>query len=241
MSDAYINIQNKTFPAHCESAVRVVIRNLEIRVSDREFLCLIGPSGCGKSTLLNLIAGIDRDYEGKIDLGTSGPRIGYVFQDPRLLPWRTVKQNILLGLPRGLSEKLNVSELLAELGIAECEKQYPGQLSLGMQRRVALARAFALKPDILLMDEPFVSLDEPNASRLRDLLVATWRHHRTTVIFVTHDIREALQVGDRILVLQGPPATIVREVRLDEPRAERSTDKLAHLHREIHTMISHCH
>ncbi len=233
MTQTQIRIERKSFPAGPDKPEQVILSNLEFNVRDGEFLCLIGPSGCGKSTLLNMVAGIDTGFSGQIDLGSRNPRIAYMFQEPRLLPWRTVGQNIRLGLPKAASNDLDMDELLAELGVSGCEHHFPRQLSLGMQRRVALARAFAIQPDLLLMDEPFVSLDEPNAQRLRRLLVDIWRRHRTSVIFVTHDIREALELADRVIVLSGTPARLVHEVHLQKEGPAIKEVDMVRMHREI--------
>ena len=134
-----------------------------------------GPSGGGKSTLLNIIAGLDKDFEGKIDLGGAGDTaLAFVFQSPRLLPWRTVYENIALALPEGDPRLANIPELLERVGLTEAANAYPEMISLGMQRRAALARGFVLEPELLLMDEPFVSLDDPTAQGLRELLVELW-------------------------------------------------------------------
>jgi NitT/TauT family transport system ATP-binding protein len=186
-----------------------------LAVEAAQFLCILGPSGCGKTTLLNLIAGLDQDFEGRISIergpGGDEPRIGYVFQEPALLPWRTVIENLRLVMGADqIARDLDLA-LLDAMGLLDYRDAYPKSLSLGMSRRVALARAFAVEPDLLLMDEPFVSLDESTADGLRRLLLQTWQAKPTTVLFVTHDSREAIQLAQRIIVLCAPPATIIRD------------------------------
>ncbi|WP_282606024.1 ABC transporter ATP-binding protein [Pelagibius sp. Alg239-R121] len=192
-----------------------VLKDIKLEVGFGEFVCILGPSGCGKTTLLNLVAGLDGTFDGRISVrqtnGRSEPRIGYVFQNPALLPWRTVGENLTLVMrPDQLGTGVE-RDLLAEMGLGDCYDAYPKDLSLGMSRRVALARALVIEPDLLLMDEPFVSLDESKASELRRLLTRAWKSRPMTVLFVTHDSREAIQLGQRIIVMAGSPATIQRD------------------------------
>ncbi len=196
-----ITVDAKTFGAVAGRAAQPVLRNVKLRILPRSFVVLTGPSGCGKSTLLNIVAGIDRDYQGRISFGAADPRIAFVFQTPRLLPWRTVRENIALPLPLGDPRHDGIPELLQRVGLSDAATAYPERLSLGMQRRVAIARGFVLQPDILLMDEPFVSLDDPTADGLRTLVVELWQRHQTTVLFVTHDRTEALRLATRIVRL----------------------------------------
>ena len=189
---------------------RTVIQDLRFTLDDREILALAGPSGCGKTTLLRLIGGLDKAFEGSIRWHTAGPpAIGTVFQEPRLLPWRTVQQNIdLVGPP----DPAYGAALLDVLGLRASTGLYPPALSLGMARRVALARAFAVKPEVLLLDEPFVSLDPAMAAQGRSLLLDAWHARRCAALIVTHDLAEAACLADRILLLSSGPAAIVREM-----------------------------
>ncbi|NOT71683.1 MAG: ATP-binding cassette domain-containing protein [Hyphomicrobium sp.] len=216
-----IRVDRKVFPAVGERDEQLVLSNVAFEVEPRSFLVLTGPSGCGKSTLLNIVAGLDTDYEGAIDLGPGKDRMTYIFQSPRLLPWRTVYDNILLALPDGDPRVANIPAMLARVGLTEAANAYPERLSLGMQRRASLARGFILEPDILLMDEPFVSLDDPTAQSLRQLLIELWNSHPTTVIFVTHDRAEAVQLGTRILRLAPGRASVVQDARVRLTPAER--------------------
>jgi len=179
-----------------------VLRNVSLEVEPRSFLVVTGPSGCGKSTLLNIVAGLDRDYAGLVRFGTPSPRLAFIFQSPRLLPWRTVEENVALALPEHDRRLAGIPELLARVGLAGAETAFPERLSLGMQRRAAIARAFVVEPDILLMDEPFVSLDDPTADALRALVLDLWRRTSATVLFVTHDRTEAVRLATRVVRLR---------------------------------------
>ncbi|WP_342633768.1 ABC transporter ATP-binding protein [Hansschlegelia zhihuaiae] len=215
MSGLTVEIADKTFPASDGAPERALYRDFRLEVADRSFVALLGPSGLGKTTLLNIVAGVDKDFRGKVAFTSEKPRIGYAFQSPRLLPWRTVLDNVLLALPKGREHVERARAVLGEMGLGDAERVFPERLSLGMQRRVALARAFALEPDLLLMDEPFVSLDEQTAEKLRDLLADLIQRRPTTVLFVTHDSREAVRLADRVVVLAGPPVRIERDVRVE--------------------------
>lgn len=206
-----IRIQRKLFHAIGGRADNLVLSNVSVDIEPRSFVVLTGPSGCGKSTLLNIVAGLDTDYDGIIDFGSEKPDLTYIFQSPRLLPWRTVAENIALPLPDGDVRHAGIPELLERVGLTEAANAYPERISLGMQRRAALARGFVLEPNILLMDEPFVSLDDPTAQGLRALLIDLWVRRPTTVIFVTHDRTEAVMLGTRILRMAGGSASIVQD------------------------------
>lgn len=195
------------------------LSGVAFKVSPGKFVCLTGPSGCGKTTTLKLILGLDKDFEGRI--GLPAGRVAAVFQEPRLLPWRSVEDNVRLAMPEELAA-VQLTALFDLLGLAGTEKLYPGELSLGMARRVALARAFALQPALLTLDEPFVSLDDETASRLRGLLMQVWSARPTTALMVTHNLREAVELADRIIVLSPRPGRIVAEHRIDIPRTERT-------------------
>jgi NitT/TauT family transport system ATP-binding protein len=200
------------------------IEGLSFDVAENDFVCILGPSGSGKTTTLNLIAGLDTEFSGEITRAEAlrERRLGYVFQTPRLLPWRSVMDNILLAAGESAANRAAAGELLKEVGLAGFEGAYPGQLSLGMQRRAALARAFAVEPGLLLMDEPFVSLDEATAARLRALLAELWRERPVTVLFVTHDSREAIQLGRRLLVLSASPARLIADLPVPLSVEERA-------------------
>lgn len=201
---------------------RVLFSDLRLDLAEGEFVCLVGPSGCGKTTLLNMIAGLDHQYEGHIAFARprAATRIGYVFQEPRLLPWRTVAENIALALPAGIDTR-EAKRLCEQVGLIDIGHLYPEQLSLGMSRRVALVRAFAIEPDLLLMDEPLVSLDPPTARKIRQLLMQLWQERPHTILFVTHDLREAIELADRLIFLSPSPSRICGDIPVELPRYQR--------------------
>jgi NitT/TauT family transport system ATP-binding protein len=207
-----------------------VLGELAFSLAHGEVAALVGPSGCGKTTLLRIIAGLDRDFEGSVALPAHGT-LGMVFQEPRLLPWRTVEQNVRLAAPHAAGAVLDT--LFQTLGLGAHRGHYPGELSLGLARRVALARAFAVGPDLLLLDEPFVSLDDALAARLRDELAELVGRRPVTTLLVTHNIEEAIGLADRLLLLSASPARVVAEVPVARPRAARTAEELAALRDEI--------
>lgn len=229
-----IRVDRKIFPASGTREAQPVLKNIAIEIEPSSFVVITGPSGCGKSTLLNIIAGLDGDYDGEIVLGGPDTKVGYVFQSPRLLPWRTLYDNIALALPDGDPRHARIEEMLRHVGLEGFSSQYPERLSLGMQRRAALARGFITEPDVLLMDEPFVSLDDPTAQGLRELLIGLWNRRPTTVIFITHDRTEAVMLGTRILRMSGTNATIIQDetVRLS-PSDRTDRDKVLAEQRRI--------
>ena len=198
-------------PAH------LALDRLDLTVEEGEFLCLVGPSGSGKTTLLRILAGLDRGFTGQLTL-PPGLHSAIVFQEPRLMPWLTVLDNMLLvAAPGDATARERALALLEEVDIAGFADAYPGQLSGGMQRRAALARALLVAPELLLMDEPFVSLDMPTANHLRALVTQLWRSRRMTTIFVTHDLREAMVLGTRLLFLTRSPGRAALDWRSDLP------------------------
>ncbi len=205
-----------------------VLAGIEVTVPAGEFVAIVGPSGVGKTTLLGMVAGLDATYAGEIRYdgapltapGQSPAGMGMVFQDPRLMPWLTIRDNVRLAeaerMARDRSYVSRADDLLDEVGLGACKDAWPGQLSGGMQRRAALARAFVVEPWLLLMDEPFVSLDMPAANRLREVLRQLCARVRPLVLFVTHNVREALVLADRILFLGGAPAHVVLDYRVEK-------------------------
>ena len=188
---------------------KYVIEHIELTVPEQQLVCIIGPSGCGKSSFLNCVAGL---YPNNNAIHVEYPnekRLAYIFQEPRLLPWLNVYDNIALVTPNEVPEQ--IYQLLADVGLAEHSHCYPSTLSGGMQRRASIARAFAVKPTILLLDEPFVSLDAPTAQQCRDVLLKLAKLHRTTILFVTHDLSEALYLADNVLFLSHRPSRIVHQ------------------------------
>jgi NitT/TauT family transport system ATP-binding protein len=207
-----------------------VLGELDFTLGNGEVAALVGPSGCGKTTLLRIIAGLDRDYQGSVRL-PAHCRLGMVFQEPRLLPWRSVEANVRLAAPHATDAGLDT--LFQTLGLAAHRGHYPGELSLGLARRVALARAFAVDPDLLVLDEPFVSLDSALAERLRSELVELVARRPVTTLLVTHDVEEAIGLADRLLVMSASPARIVAEVPVMRPRKAHSAEEIAAIRRKI--------
>jgi NitT/TauT family transport system ATP-binding protein len=204
-----------------------VFEDLSLDVADLEFVAIIGPSGCGKSTFLRILNGLDQADSGTIEIDgrrVTGPGAGraMVFQGFDLFPWRTALENVAFGLEmQGCSkrERLDIARQYIELvGLTGFAGSYPHQLSGGMQQRVGIARALAVRPDILLMDEPFGALDLQTRDLLQDELLRIWQNDRKTVLFVTHSIEEAIYLADRILVFSPRPARIQRDIRVPFPR-----------------------
>ncbi len=209
--------------------------NLKFEVPPGQVVALIGPSGVGKSTLLRMIAGIDRDYQGRILVDGATPSDakvpGFVFQDPRLLPWETALGNLLAvkpGLPVATGRKL-----LADVGLDGAEGLRPAELSGGMQRRVALARALAASSSLLLLDEPFVSIDRKLATELQALVAGVVDRLGPTVLLVTHDPYDAATLADRVITLRGRPVQVVDDTILAIPRAERDADAITAIARSL--------
>ncbi len=204
-----------------------VLAGVSFEAAEGEFLCLVGPSGCGKTTLLRLVAGLERPTGGQVYLAgmeVDRPRrtVGIVFQQPTLMAWRTVEENAALplevaGMP-GEEARKKARELLDLVGLAGFERVYPAQLSGGMAQRVALVRALAHSPRLLLLDEPFGALDALTRERMAQELLRIWQAWHKTVVMVTHSVSEAILLADRVLVLGPRPASIVAEVRVDLPR-----------------------
>jgi NitT/TauT family transport system ATP-binding protein len=192
-----------------------VLGEIALEVAPGEIVALAGPSGVGKTTLVRILAGLDPAFEGRVaDAG----RVAMVFQSPTLLPWRTAEANIRLTTGAGPEA---VHRLLAEVGLEGRADAFPGQLSLGQQRRLALARALAAEPETLLMDEPFVSLDEETAARMRALTLDLLAHRRIATLIVTHDLIDAAEMADRVVVLAGRPAVLENEHLISAPRGSR--------------------
>ncbi|GAC1624117.1 MAG: ABC transporter ATP-binding protein [Nevskia sp.] len=194
---------------------------LDFELAPGEFAAIVGPSGAGKTTLLKIIAGLDPNYDGRV-LRDTRARLGFVFQEPRLLPWLSVEANLRLVQPA--LDEATLHAALARVGLAGSAKAYPLRLSGGMQRRVALLRAFLIQPELLLLDEPFISLDAPTAESLYALLLELRRDIQPTTLLVTHDLREALALADRILFVSKSPAQVILDHPVNLPRPRRRDD-----------------
>jgi len=225
------------------------LQDMSLHVAAGEFVALLGPSGCGKSTLLRLIAGLDSDYHGSIQqdgavvTGTSLAR-GIVFQEPRLFPWATVRQNIALGLKNApiseAAKRDSVAAHISLVGLDGFAEAYPHQLSGGMAQRAAIARGLVNRPRLLLLDEPFGALDALTRARLQTELQRIWAHEQITMMLVTHDVDEAVFLGDRVVVLAPRPGRISRifDIAVDRPR-ERSNDQLIRIRNEVLRTLEH--
>jgi ABC-type nitrate/sulfonate/bicarbonate transport system ATPase subunit len=224
-----VSIHEKAYRA-ASGGRRIVLRDLAFTLPAGAVGALVGPSGCGKTTLLRIVAGIDADYTGKVVLPDHG-KLGMVFQEPRLLPWRTVEQNVRLGAPEASKPELDA--LFAVLGLGTHRNNFPGELSLGLARRVALARAFAVKPDLLVLDEPFVSLDAALAASLQSELAALVNSRRITTLLVTHDIDEAIGLADRLFLLSASPAHVIADLPVARPRKTHAPEELAKIRGDI--------
>lgn len=223
-----------------------VLDELSFSVQRGEFLCVLGPSGSGKSTLLRVLGGLLPASRGQVLLGgrvVQGPPpgVGLVFQHANLMPWRTVQQNISLPLELAGEDLTAASQMLELVGLQGFEDSLPAQLSGGMAQRVAIARALVQDPEVLLMDEPFGSLDAITRERMEDELLRIWGAQRTTVILVTHDISEAVYLADRVLVLSPRPASIRLDLRVSLPRprhqAQRYTPQFGALAAQLRAAI----
>jgi NitT/TauT family transport system ATP-binding protein len=230
-----LRIDSKTFRSADGNPIEV-IRGLTLRLEAGTFGALMGPSGCGKTTLLRIAAGLDCDFTGTRRVPPS-QRLGIVFQEPRLLPWRTVEENICLVLPAGKTDT-DLGSLVDTLGLGSHMAHYPGELSLGLARRVAIARAFAVRPTLLLLDEPFVSLDEATAVRLREQLAALTRRERITTLCVTHGLLEAIELADHLFFLSERPAAIVFEKQLPSRDLPRSKADIASIQQELREVLA---
>lgn len=218
-----IDINDKTYASGVQA-----IAGLYFNVQQGEFVAIVGPSGTGKTTLLNIIAGIDKDVDGSValnDVSTDTSDIGFMFQEARLMPWLSVMDNIQLVLKDDSdTTQLQIKQMLARVCLDDFADAFPGQLSGGMKRRAALVRAFINQPELLLMDEPFQSLDKPTADSLRELLLELWQETKPSVLFVTHSLREALTVADRVLFLSSRPSSLIMDYRVDIPRPRNLED-----------------
>jgi NitT/TauT family transport system ATP-binding protein len=226
-----INVNNVTIIFETPKGQIIAADRVSFEVYGGEFVCLLGPSGCGKSTVLNAIAGFETPSEGHVSIGgrrvtSPGPDRGMVFQQPNLFPWKTVRQNIVFGprmLGKGQKDVAETASRLIEMvGLVRFADAYPHTLSGGMQQRVALARALANRPRVLLMDEPFGALDAQTRTLMQEHLLKLWTQIGTTVVFVTHDVDEAIFLADRVLIMTAGPGRIKCDLKVSLPRPRSS-------------------
>ncbi|MGG3801930.1 ABC transporter ATP-binding protein [Metabacillus fastidiosus] len=210
----------------------VALKNIDLEVNKAEFITIIGPSGCGKSTLLKIIAGLDTTYDGNVLLNEkpiAGPSIekGFIFQEPRLFPWLTVEKNIAGNWSLKKPEvRKRVDELIELVRLKGFEKSYPRELSGGMAQRVAIARALLRNPQVLLLDEPFGALDAFTRSHMQEVLLDIWQQNKTTMLFVTHDIDEAVFLGEKVVIMNPRPGHIQSVLPIDLPFPRKRSSQL---------------
>ncbi len=234
MSKLAIEEVSRTFPGVRGGPPTRALEPTSLGVQDNDFICILGPSGCGKSTLLRIVAGLDEPTGGRVRLDGGpvtgpGPDRGMVFQSYTLFPWLTVRQNICFGLrekgvPQDEQER-TAAHFIDRVGLRGFESHYPKMLSGGMQQRTALARALANDPKILLLDEPFGALDNQTRALMQELLLGIWEADRKTVLFVTHDIDEAIFMASRVAVMTARPGRIKSDLRIDLPHPRHYTVK----------------
>ena len=208
----------------------LALQDIGLTVAAHEFTAILGPSGCGKSTLLNMVAGFDRPTRGSVrvadeEILAPSPQRAVVFQEPALFPWLSVQENVVFG-PKTQGEpaaayRARAAQIIEQVGLRGFEASYPAELSGGMRQRVGIARVLIMQPQVLLMDEPFGSLDAQTRSLMQELLLQVWERHHQTVLFITHDIEEALLLADRVCVMTARPGRIKKsiEVRIPRPRS----------------------
>jgi len=223
------------------------LSHISLSVNNEEFICILGPSGCGKTTLLRIVAGLESASSGSVSVDgvpvtRPSPRMAMIFQEYSLYPWRTVEENVMLGLElRGMNkpDRMTAAEKFLDLvGLKGFEKRYPHELSGGMRQRVAVARALAIEPSILLMDEPFGALDAQTRNRMQHELLRIWEKTKKTILFVTHSVDEAVFLADRIVVLTQRPGRIKEIVTIPGARPrERTSEEFGQVRRHLLDMI----
>lgn len=251
VGSSIITVKNVEKVYHGKKGDTVAMKDCNMEVLENEFICIIGPSGCGKSTLLRMLAGLDFPTGGKItakDKKVTGPGAdrGMVFQTYTLFPWMTVEENVKFGLKLKKMSKDEQDEIAAKylkaVGLDKFAKSFPKELSGGMKQRVAIARALANNPDVLLMDEPFGALDPQTKASMQLLLRQIWQKQRTTVVFVTHDIEEAVFLATKIYVMSARPGTVKTEIPVylpyDRTLELKDTPEFIELRRNVNSLIS---
>src|ERR1044071_6604754 len=237
---SYVELSNLNKIYQTPKGPAIIVKDFNLRIKQGEFVCLIGHSGCGKSTVLSMVAGLNEITGGGIilagkELVGAGPDRGVVFQSPSLLPWLTAVENVMLGVDQvfytaSKAERRQIAEYyLTVVGLGDAMNKKPAELSQGMRQRVGIARAFALKPKMLLLDEPFGILDSLTRFELQQVLIELWRKNRKTALMVTHDVDEALFLSDRIVMMtNGPAAEVGHILTVPFPRPRHRKEVMAH-------------
>jgi ABC-type nitrate/sulfonate/bicarbonate transport system ATPase subunit len=229
-----VDIVSKTFRS-AAGELHDAIAGVAFALDPGEVGVFLGPSGCGKSTMIRILAGLDDDFQGRVSR-PAGARIGIVFQEPRLLPWRSVEDNVRLVAP--LADDARLSALFEILELNAHRNHFPGELSLGLARRVALARAFAVEPDFLILDEPLASLDDALAARLREQIAVLVDSRSVMTLLATHNVDDAARLGDRLFLLSPRPARLLADVRIRTPRKRRGNAEIAAIQADIMRRIN---
>ena len=229
-----VDIASKEF-AGADGRETQVISDLRLALARGEAGALVGPSGCGKTTLLRIIAGLDADFSGRVSL-PQGSRLGMAFQEPRLLPWRSVFDNLKIAAPQASAAEIDA--LLKDFDLAAHRDEFPGRLSLGLARRASLARALAIRPTLLLLDEPLVSLDAALALELRERIARLIDETHVTTLIVTHDLNEAIALADRIFILAPRPTQVAATLQIETPRARMTPARARDYEQEARAAIS---
>lgn len=240
--DGHISMTDVGVSFSAGKGTRRAVERFTLEVQPGEFVCVLGPSGCGKSTVLNVVAGFINPEFGSVSIDGEaiigpGPDRGMVFQEPTLLPWKTVLQNVALGPSLAGQEYVRAEAtartFLGMVGLAEFERHYPSQLSGGMQQRVGIARALANYPRVLLMDEPFGALDAQTRVMMQEALLEVWSEFHTSVMFITHDIDEAIFLGDRVVVMSASPGRIIADISVGLPRPREAHMQFSDTFRDV--------
>ena len=235
MKEALLEIENIYYDYREKEELYPVLSDINLSVEEGEFICIIGPSGCGKTTLFNILVGLDRPDQGKIklkgeDITCTRGHIAYMPQKDLLFPWRTIIENLLLGVEINKGDleaaRKEAENLIPLFGLEGFADSYPDQLSGGMKQRAALLRTVLTHHDILALDEPFGALDALTRSKMQDWILSIKAELNKTILFITHDIEEAITLADRIIVLKGSPAAVVKELKLELPYPRQKTDRI---------------
>ena len=223
MSDIFISVKEKVYNNQNSTPAIQALKNIEISIRSKEFVSIVGPSGCGKTTLMNIIGGLVEANEQQIFINNkkknNNNSFGYIFQTSRLMPWLTLFENVKLVCNPNSEIDQKVENILENFGLKDFIHAYPNTISGGMRRRASMARAFINNPEILLMDEPFVSLDQPAAEDLYNVLISYWRRNPTTILLITHSVKEAILLSNRILFMTKRPGSILIDYKVKSSRS----------------------